>query len=745
MAHDDDWCDILRDDTGSEIQDPPELLQQISERFDVAEKDGAASLILKSAFSTNTTVQPVSVSAPVLLPQPKFKRPREPERIIDSKEDETDVDTEEERRKPCAVPGPTLNQQFAIQPSNPPFQQLPTGQEGRHFPPIPPLEKGRFETVYKNFCAQRSLVHNARMMSLEARPIDLYELHTQVMLEGGSPNVAQKDLWSVIGGRMGFVQFPGSDTEPPKSGPGVAQHLAHVYQVYLAAFDHIYATTVMESRRKKDAVMQRVGNAATVNGPPQIRPSLSDPSQMQLVMAYANILEIELRRRGAPEQLIQFIEINRSTLLRRAAEQAVFQNQFPPWSGGMYQGGHGSPPAGGMMQPGRQFMPPGMQPNPMENPQPPQNVFVGPSPAHFQAAMAYIARLKSGYSPEQMMQNVPRIDVPAEQRMEYNTVLEQLYRACNELDHKLPMIFAVFKKEDVVRRLVIAVQTAIHQRAMISSGDTRFLVGLDTLYTMLQQVLHMTDSFARILQGFQLSPLTRPRSATPPPVPAVSMASPKSPQSKPRPKPPAKGKQSIKAAAPPPLPQPEPVAASLAGSNKRAREEPSPPHQGQGSNPSGPSVMNEPSQPKRQKRWEGPPNDAIKARPEQVENVKTEEDGAAFHEQMAELFKMTARNNGEETLISEFLEPLPALFDTGFGTDEGASGMSSLPVGDEFVNSFDFSSFKRDDEDDAGSREATLDLISSSSVNPRPESGSEVDAAHQALTSFDVKSEDFSS
>jgi hypothetical protein len=59
-----------------------------------------------------------------------------------------------------------------------------------------------------------------------------------------------------------------------------------------------------------------------------------------------------------------------------------------------------------------------------------------------------------------MLQNVPAIDVPAEQRMEYNTVLEQLHRACTELDHKLPMLYAVLKKEDVVRRLVIIVSVS---------------------------------------------------------------------------------------------------------------------------------------------------------------------------------------------------------------------------------------------------------------------------------------------
>ncbi|KAJ7158919.1 hypothetical protein C8R46DRAFT_404752 [Mycena filopes] len=737
---------------------------------------------------------------------------------------------------------------------NQPFQQNPgAGQEGRHFPPIPPLEKGRFDTVYKSFCTQRNLVHNPRMMSIEARPLELYDLHVQVMQEGGGTNVVQKDLWAVIGGRMGFVQFPGTDTEPAKSGPGVAQHLAHAYKEYLAAFDNVYISTVMDSRRKNDAmtIAQRGQMGLGGNGPPQIpmRPGgIADPSQMQLVMAYANIPLPELRRRGIPEPLIQFIETNRTTLIRNATEQGIFRNQIPrlDQGGSMHPGGqqfNGSPPSGPMGNPmmtaGQPpFMRPGMQQHgQMENAQQPQQHHPGqplarPSREHLQAAMAHIAKLKSDYSPERMLQNVPPIDVPAEQRMEYNTVLEQLHRACMDLDQKLPMLFAVLKKEDVVRRLVIIVQTAIQQRAMISSGSTRFLVTLDTLRTMLQQVQHMNDSFSTILAGLMGKPMTmpgggppgmpqqlrppqnipnpalpvnqpiqppppanslppqqqppnrppielrppprkRPQNApspTPPPVstPVTTprdMASPKSPKTKPKAKPAPKRRASVKTAAPS-LPPPEPATASApspANSNKRAREEDSsPPHQSHASpsntpsNAPGPSVANGPSPPKRIKtEWEGPPNPAITARAEQVENVKTEEDGAAFLEQMTELFKMAAGNDGQE-LTSDFSETLDTIF-KGFGapTDEGASGMSSLGVGDGSVPQdggappvvdefefFDFSSFG--DEDDAGSKAETPDLISSSSTNPSPESGSEVDATHQGLTSTDVKSEDYS-
>ncbi|KAF7360366.1 Kinase-like protein [Mycena venus] len=433
--------------------------------------------------------------------------------------------------------------------------------EGRHFPPIPPLEKGRFDNVYKQFCKQRRLVHNPRMMTIDTCALDLYDLHTQVMLEGGAVNIALKGLWSVVGGRMGFIQFPASGTEPAKSGPGVAQHLAHVYKEYLAAFDHIYISALMDSRRK-DALMaaQRpMGMGGVGGGPgPGGRPGgIADPSQMQL-MAYANIPLPELCHRGIPEQLIQSIEANRSTMLRDQTEALTFRNQLmqrPDPSSGPIQGGQ----------------------------QPQQPSIARPSrESDLQAAMVHIAKLKSDYSQERLLTDMPAMHVPAEQHREYNAVLEQLHGSCVDLDYKLPMLFAVLKKEDVVRRLVIIVQTAIHQRAMISSGSTRFLVTLETLHTMLQHAEHINERFATILAALVES----------------------------KPKLPQKSKPSIKAAAALPLPPPEPATVpSPADGNKRAREEAPPPQYNM--QPStffdvpGASAVNEPSPPKRQKtEWD---------------------------------------------------------------------------------------------------------------------------------------------
>jgi hypothetical protein len=147
-------------------------------------------------------------------------------------------------------------------------------------------------------------------------------------------------------------------------------------------------------------------------------------------------------------------------------------------------------------------------------------------------------------------------------------------------------------------------------------------------------------------------------------------------------------------------------------------------------------MANEPSPPKRM--------NAMKPWTEQIENAKTEEDSAAFLEQMTELFKMEAGNDGNDTLDSDFSTTLDTNF-KGFGapTDKGASGMSlGMTDGAPPVVEF-FSSFGTLDEDDAGSKPATPDLISpESSTNSSPYYVSEV-MEHEAPTSYDEIVEDF--
>jgi ARID/BRIGHT DNA binding domain len=130
----------------------------------------------------------------------------------------------------------------------------------------PPLEKTRFESAYKSWVATKNMKLDGRLMNVEGRQIDLYALHMNVMQEGGFNKVQNQELWSVIGGRMSFVQFPGNDVEPAKSGPGVAQRLAAVYKEYLLPFDTMYITSVIERRKQMHAAAAAVQAAAMASG-----------------------------------------------------------------------------------------------------------------------------------------------------------------------------------------------------------------------------------------------------------------------------------------------------------------------------------------------------------------------------------------------------------------------------------------------------------------------------------------------
>jgi hypothetical protein len=163
---------------------------------------------------------------------------------------------------------------------------------------------------------------------------------------------------------MGFVQFPGTDTEPAKAGPGVAQQLQHLYTEYLAPFDNIYVASVFQ---KKGFFSPQAGPSALQgnhpganspqinNNPPPTQsnngspgnnmPGASQvnmvrlqrycdrirliPRQMNAVMVYANVPAAELRTRGVPEQVVHFVENNRAHLQRTMQQQQMFRGMIP--------------------------------------------------------------------------------------------------------------------------------------------------------------------------------------------------------------------------------------------------------------------------------------------------------------------------------------------------------------------------------------------------------------------------------
>lgn len=130
---------------------------------------------------------------------------------------------------------------------------------------------------------------------------------------------------------MGFISFPGTDTEPAKAGPGTAQRLAMVYKDYLGAFDMVYINSVFESRKKlqaAQAVHSGVGIISQQPGLQQGGRGALTPQQMQLVIGYANQSVAELRAQNVQDRIIQFVEANRAHLQRTRMEQGMFRDRF---------------------------------------------------------------------------------------------------------------------------------------------------------------------------------------------------------------------------------------------------------------------------------------------------------------------------------------------------------------------------------------------------------------------------------
>lgn len=155
--------------------------------------------------------------------------------------------------------------------------------------------------------------------------------------------MTRNERWPVIAAKIGFVQFPATDTEPAKSGPGIAAQIAHVYKEYLLTFDSVYIRSVWEKSVKvQQAQAQAAANGGSSvngglgpNGAPSNLSASSDggprpfgnmtPAQLQTMVFYSGMSAAELRSRGVGDKLVQWVEQNRVNL-QRTANEPNFRN-----------------------------------------------------------------------------------------------------------------------------------------------------------------------------------------------------------------------------------------------------------------------------------------------------------------------------------------------------------------------------------------------------------------------------------
>ena len=266
------------------------------------------------------------------------------------------------------VPPCTGSAQGNVAGSQPPqtFQAVHlSGNQNNNIPP--PMEMSSFERSFKTFCISKKLNIDLQQLQIDNKPIDLYQLHRNVMLEFGFAmvidstlvvslqlidlmQVEQKNLWDVIGGRMGFVQVSGTGTEPAKSGPDIAHRLANIYKEYLFIFERYYIAWSIDTMLKVRAQMGPAAQVMHVPPPGSMqRPSSGQGSLPMVIQKLATLAHLpipELHRRGMPAGVIAFLEANRASLQRAYAAQRVSQNPSQtPAANQNIAGGH-PPPLG---------------------------------------------------------------------------------------------------------------------------------------------------------------------------------------------------------------------------------------------------------------------------------------------------------------------------------------------------------------------------------------------------------------
>lgn len=161
--------------------------------------------------------------------------------------------------------------------------------------------------------------------------------------------------------------------------------------------------------------------------------------------------------------------------------------------------------------------------------------------------------------------------------------------------------------------------------------------------------------------------------------------------------------------------------------------------------PSEAEASNAPSPKKARTEWEGEPSEALIKKQQEIENIKTDEDAAAFFDRVKELFAMSASTDSEinhdiastldQILAGVAQEPADAAataaaLSVHIAGDAGppptALSPHMGPANDAFLLEFvDFSSFTTLEDEDNDSKAPTPDLVPSSETNPSPESGSE--------------------
>ncbi|KIJ32463.1 hypothetical protein M422DRAFT_265632 [Sphaerobolus stellatus SS14] len=184
--------------------------------------------------------------------------------------------------------------QMAAQQQPPNVQCPPTMPpqqvQGTAFTIIP---RQLFDQQFKTFMESKGMTIDSRELIINTKQIDLYNLWIFVLQCGGINIINQHSLWPVIGGQLGFVQFPSSPSEPARSGLQVAAAVQIIYSKYLMQWEHTYSTRMKQLERRKLAMTQNPGSPGGMAVPILQQQKLS-PQQQGINSLHSRLMAIHL-------------------------------------------------------------------------------------------------------------------------------------------------------------------------------------------------------------------------------------------------------------------------------------------------------------------------------------------------------------------------------------------------------------------------------------------------------------------
>jgi len=112
-----------------------------------------------------------------------------------------------------------------------------------------------------------------------------------------------------------------------------------------------------------------------------------------------------------------------------------------------------------------------------------------------QGALSRIQRLKHEVS-KSISSTFKPLEVPPEQRHEYNQLVEQAYKIACDIDGKLPPLCLLVTNEDFIKKAVYMIEVVSYQRNAITSGNPAVL-DYNRLKTMAIELRNMQQFFLR--------------------------------------------------------------------------------------------------------------------------------------------------------------------------------------------------------------------------------------------------------